>query len=482
MTAPDPLNIALVSLGCAKNMVDAECMSQILAENGHRMVDDPAQAQVLVVNTCGFIESAKREAIETILQLADYKKPIGPADFLVVTGCLAERYRSDLRAQMPEVDAVLGVSEYADIAAAIDRLYASLHPSFEGSAAPGLSQKGGRKTVETNREDTTIQHSSGKAQETPERRLAHLRTDRRPSTVGHAYIKIAEGCSNCCTYCAIPGIRGAFISRPFEEIVEEARQLSLQGFAELILIAQDTTRYGMDRTGRRELPELLRAIASLDSVQTIRILYVYADGITNELIDTMAAEPKILHYLDLPIQHASDVVLKRMNRRDTQASIRQVIRQLRAAMPDIVLRSTVMVGFPGETVREFNELLSFLKEIRFDRLGCFVFSPEEGTPANAYHPRVRHDVAQRRADRVMAMQQAITLEGHERRIGTIVPVLLEQVDEDGIFYRGRSYGEAPDVDPVIRVAAADEKAEIGMIVPVRVLAASEYEMTGETVL
>lgn len=463
-------------------MVDAECMSQILAENGHCMVDDPAQAQVLVVNTCGFIESAKREAIDTILQLADYKKPVGQADFLVVTGCLAERYRSILRTQLPEVDAVLGVSEYVDIADAIDRLYAILNKSIEGSGSPGRIRKGHRLAVESNPAEVTNSHSPTRAQESPERRLAHLRTDRRPSTVGYAYIKIAEGCSNCCTYCAIPGIRGAFISRPFDEIVEEARQLSSQGFAELILIAQDTTRYGMDRTGRRELPALLRAIAALDSVQTVRILYVYADGITDELIETMAAEPKILHYLDLPIQHACDGVLKRMNRRDTQASIRQVIEQLRAAMPDIVLRSTVMVGFPGETVREYNELLKFLKEIRFDRLGCFVFSPEEGTPAHEYHPRVRHDVAQRRADRVMAMQQTITFEGHERRIGTIVPVLLEQVDEDGIFYRGRSYGEAPDVDPVIRVAAADEKAEIGMIVPVRLLAASEYEMTGETVL
>ena len=482
MTVPEPLKIALVSLGCAKNMVDAECMSQILAENGHRMVDDPAQAQVLVVNTCGFIESAKREAIDTILQLADYKKPAGQADFLVVTGCLAERYRSNLREQMPEVDAVLGVSEYADIAAAIDRLYASLHQPIAGSAGIRRTQKGSRKATESNPADTEISHSPTRAHESPERRLVHLRADRRPSTVGYAYIKIAEGCSNCCTYCAIPGIRGAFISRPFDEIVEEAHQMSRQGFAELILIAQDTTRYGMDRTGRRELPALLRAIAALDSVKSIRILYVYADGITDELIETMAAHPKILHYLDLPVQHASDAVLKRMNRRDTQASIRQVIQQLRSAMPDIVLRSTVMVGFPGETVHEFKELLAFLKEIRFDRLGCFVFSPEEGTPAYAYHPRVRHDVAQRRADRIMAMQQAITFEGHERRIGTIVPVLLEQVDEDGIFYRGRSYGEAPDVDPVIRVAAADEKAEIGIIVPVRLLAASEYEMTGETVL
>lgn len=451
-TPPSPIRIALISLGCAKNLVDSECMSQILAESGHQLVSAPDSADVLIVNTCGFIESAKQEAIETILQLADFKKPAGKADYLIVTGCLAQRYRTILKKEMPEVDEILGVSEYGLIAETIERLYrqSKTPPAIQSSPL--------------------------------DPRISHLRTDRQPSTVGHAYIKIAEGCSNHCSYCAIPGIRGPFVSRPFEDIVAEAAHLSALGFAELILIAQDTTRYGLDRTGRRELPRLLRAIASLEPVSRIRVLYVYADGITDELIRCMASEPKIAHYLDLPIQHASDTILKGMNRRDTQESIRDVIRRLREAMPDMVLRSTVMVGFPGETVREFQELMAFLKEIRFERLGCFIFSPEEDTPAFGFGPRVRRDVSRRREEQVMALQRDITLAYHERRIGAIIPVLLEEIDEDGIFYRGRSFAEAPEVDPVIRVAATHESVKLGSIVPVRLLTASEYEMTGETVL
>ncbi len=444
--------IALVSLGCAKNLVDSECMSQILSEHGHELVTDLSMAEVLVVNTCGFIESAKQEAIETILNLADYKKPAGMADFLIVTGCLAERYRRVLKSQLPEIDAVLGVSEYGQIARAVDDLY---HQDEIASIRPA---------------------------EQIDPRISHLRIDRQPSTFGHAYVKIAEGCSNLCSYCAIPGIRGPFISRPIEDIVAEAAWLSTNGYAELILIAQDTTRYGLDRTGRRQLPDLLRAIASIETVQKIRVLYVYADGITDELIHCMANEPKIIHYLDLPIQHASDTILSRMNRRDTNVSLKETIGRLRAAMPDLVLRSTVMVGFPGETAKEFQELLSFLQEIRFERLGCFVFSPEEDTPAYQMHPRVRRDVARRREEQVMTLQQKITRSFHEQRIGTVVSVLLEEIDEDGIFYRGRSDAEAPEVDPIIRVAASSESVQIGTIVPVRILTVSDYEMTGETVL
>lgn len=472
MSVPNPIHIALVSLGCAKNMVDAECMSLILTEHGHQLVSDPAKAEVIVVNTCGFIKSAKQEAIDTILAMSDYKAPGGCADFLIVTGCLAERYRSILQQKLPEVDAVLGVSEYQEIADTVNRLYQSQDSSvLDGPILRTGSPSDGIQADRTYSGEQLI-----------DRRLQHLRPNRKPSTVGYAYVKIAEGCSNHCTYCAIPGIRGAFVSRPFDDIIEEARLLSEQGFAELILIAQDTTRYGLDLTGQRELPRLLRSIAAIETVQAIRVLYVYADGINDELIACLSSEPKILHYLDLPIQHASDSILKRMNRRDTQASIRDVISRLRSAMPDLVLRSTVMVGFPGETTREHQELLRFLKEIRFDRLGCFIFSPEEGTPADSYHPRVRSDVARRREAQVMALQQAITREGHEQRIGTIVPVLLEQIDEDGIFYRGRSFAEAPDVDPVILVAAADESVQVGSIYPVRLLTASDYEMTGETVL
>lgn len=472
MPGPKSHTIALVSLGCAKNMVDAECMSQQLSDAGQLLISDPALAEVVIVNTCGFIESAKREAIDTILDLAVYKKPQGQADFLIVTGCLAQRYRAEIKAQLAEVDAVLGVAEYKDIAATVERLYLESGRSTDKVETDAAAVASVRSPSET-----TAHHAAA-----VDARLQHLNTRRKPSTVGHAYIKIAEGCSNHCTYCAIPGIRGPFISRPVEDLVEEASQLAAQGYRELILIAQDTTRYGIDIYGRRELPRLLRAIAALADVCTIRVLYVYADGIDDELIACLASEPKILHYLDLPIQHASDTILKRMNRHDTQAGLRAVIQQLRAAIPDLVLRTTVMVGFPGETVREFNELLRFVQEIRFERLGCFVFSPEEGTPAERMHPRVRADVASRREARVMELQQTITREANVARIGTIVPVLLEQVDEDGIFYRGRSYAEAPEVDPVILVAASDASVRTGETYPVRILTANEYELTGETVL
>ncbi len=481
MSRPTIRNIALISLGCAKNMVDAECMSQQLSDAGHQIISDPAEAEVVIVNTCGFIESAKQEAIGTILDMAAFKAPQGRADYLIVTGCLAQRYRAEIKAQMPEVDAVLGVSEYKDIAATVERLYGEADakaiqnttsdPASQPDAA--ASQPGAAES----QPDAAAHHAAA-----VDARLQHLSTRRKPSTVGHAYIKIAEGCSNCCTYCAIPGIRGPFISRPLEDLVEEARALSGQGYRELILIAQDTTRYGIDLYGRRDLPRLLRAIAALPEVRTIRVLYVYADGITDELVECLAGEPKILHYLDLPIQHASDMILRRMNRRDTQASLRQTIARLRAAMPDLVLRTTVMVGFPGETAHAFGELLAFVRDMRFERLGCFIFSPEEGTPAEQMHPRVRSDVAVRREARIMTLQQEITRTVNEARIGTIVPVLLEQVDEDGIFYRGRSYAEAPEVDPVILVAATDASVRTGEIYPVRILAANEYELTGETVL
>jgi len=444
--------IAIVSLGCAKNLVDAECMSQQLRDNGNQIVPDPVEADVVIVNTCGFIESAKKEAIDTILAMADLKKPVGKADFLVVTGCLAQRYRQEIADQLPEVDAILGVAQYKDISETIDRLY--------------------------NKPGKTISNPAAAV----DARLQHLNSFRKPSTVGFAYIKIAEGCSNNCSYCAIPGIRGPLVSRPLEEIVAEAKYLAGQGFHELVLIAQDTTRYGLDLYGTRELPGLLRAITALPEVSSIRVLYVYADGITDELIECLASEPKILHYLDLPIQHASDKILKSMNRRDSQADLRSVIAKLRAAMPDLILRTTVMVGFPGEKTAEFNELMNFLQEIRFERLGCFIYSPEEGTVSERMHPRVRSDVSCRREEQVMLLQQQITREANQARVGTIVPVLLEEVDEDGIFYKGRSYGEAPEVDPVILVAASNESVHLGEVHSVRILTANEYEMIGETVL
>lgn len=443
--------IYLLSLGCAKNLVDSECMSQLLSADGAIISDSPENAEILIVNTCGFIESAKKEAIEAILSLAEFKSPKGPASHLVVTGCLAQRYAAEIQDSLPEVDEVLGTGEYDQVVSLVARL-------LNEPAAAG------------------VRHLPGNPGS-----LNHLNVSRQPSTPGrYAYIKVAEGCSNCCTYCAIPGIRGPFISRPMDDIIREADRLSRSGRDELILIAQDTTRYGLDLYGERRLVPLLREICKLDFVKMVRILYVYTDGLSDDLISLMATEPKIARYLDLPIQHASNRILSAMNRRDSQDSLRNTIGRLRLAMPDIILRSTVMVGFPGETDDDFTELINFLDEIRFDRLGCFIFSPEEGTLAEKMKPRIAKTIGKQRMQRVMQLQREITEQANRKRIGTIIPVTLESVSPDGIFFIGRSYGEAPDVDPVIYIAAANEGLSIGQTSLVRLIDAGEYDMTGVT--
>jgi ribosomal protein S12 methylthiotransferase len=446
-----PVNVYLLSLGCAKNLVDSECMSMMIQDAGHVMVRQPEEADVLIVNTCGFIESAKKEAIGSILDLAGYKRPLGRAGYLIVTGCLSQRYARDIRQEMPEVDAVLGTADYGLIAQAINGLLAGDQDwHLRAPGDPGS--------------------------------LAHLAMHREVSNAGrYAYVKIAEGCANCCAYCAIPGIRGPYRSRPMADLVAEADRLSRAGHDEIILIAQDTTRYGQDLYGESRLAGLLRAICELQAVRQVRLLYVYADSITGELIECMASEPKFTHYLDIPIQHASDEMLRRMNRRDSKEGLRQVIGLLRAAMPDIILRTTVLVGFPGETDEAFGELLAFLQEVKFDRLGCFVYSPEEGTAAYLLKPRVRASIANKRQKAVMELQQTISAAANQARLGHVYAVTLESVDDHGIFFIGRSYGEAPEVDPVIYVAAASDGLAVGQTCQVRLIEAGEYDMTGVTV-
>lgn len=438
----------LLNLGCAKNLVDAECMSQLLREDGFVSVDSPGDADILIVNTCGFIDSAKQESIEAILDLADYKSPAGRAGFLIVAGCLSQRYAREIKQDLPEVDAVLGTADFGKIA--------------------GLA----RTLLKGDSWQETVQSPGG---------ISHLGVARRPSTPGrYAYIKIAEGCANNCSYCAIPGIRGPLRSRPQEEIIAEAARLSGEGYDELILIAQDTTRYGLDLYGRPALPELAAAICGLENVRMLRLLYVYADAISDELIDLMADEPKIARYLDMPIQHVSAAILQRMNRRDSEQSLRELIARLRERLPGLVLRSTVMVGFPGEKAKDQEQLLRFLADIRFDRLGCFIFSPEEGTAAYELEPKVDPQTAQARYDAVMQLQQKVSLDANRARIGSKVDVSLESIADNGIVYIGRSYGEAPDVDPQIYVADTEGTAKTGQVVQVRLIDADEYDMTGVT--
>jgi len=436
-------------LGCSKNLVDAECMITILSESDFELTDQTSEAEIIVVNTCGFIESAKQEAIDTILSCADYKKPYGKAEFLIVTGCLPQRYATEILSELPEVDAVLGTAHYVDIASII-------HSLFDNR------EQANKKVVS----------SAGS--------LNHLRTDRYLSTTTYAWLKIAEGCSNNCAYCAIPMIRGPFISRPIESILEEATHIYRSGIREIILAAQDTTDYGIDLYGTRSLPLLLRQICKISPDIRVRIMYAYMNGITDELIEEIASNPQIYNYLDIPIQHADDDVLSRMNRSDTVDYIDLKISNLRNRIPDIVLRTTVMVGFPGETDCSFNNLIRQLSAWRFDRLGCFIFSPEENTVAYSMQNPIDSDTSASRYDEVMTLQQGISLQINLERVGKVYDVTIDSISEDGIFYKGRSYAEAPDVDPVIYVLATEEELCIGNSYPVRIVEADAYQLTGVT--
>jgi len=441
--------VSMISLGCSKNLVDAECMTAILKKDGYTMVDDISLAEAVVINTCGFIESAKKEAIDTILEVASLKKPGKKLKYIVVTGCLSQRYPEEIRKSLPEVDAVLGTSHYQDISEVVGKLFRK--DRFDWNAYIGRAGS-----------------------------LNHMMVDREISTRPYAWLKIAEGCSNGCAFCAIPGIRGKYTSRPMEDILEEARFLADKGCGEIILAAQDTTGYGRDLYGKRRLAELLSELSRIEGVRSIRIMYAYIDGITDELIAEMAKNPKVLHYLDIPVQHGDDEVLKKMRRRDTSASITKTLEKLRRAVPDIAIRSTVMVGFPGEKKKNFENLLKMLKVWRFQCLGCFIYSPEENTLGYNMHPRVRKDVSERRYARVMELQQEISLSYNQARIGKKVRVTIDSVADDGIFYLGRSYSEAPEVDPAIYVASTTHPLEIGDVVDVKILECTPYELTGVT--
>lgn len=441
----------LISLGCPKNEVDAECMSAALRDAGYIFESDPARACVLIVNTCAFIEPAVEEAIDAILDVADIKARSDEPQYIVVTGCLSQRYKQDIFDALPEVDAILGTGEYGAIVSVCDRLLRgeSLRDELPGRAGT----------------------------------IDHLDIDRIPSSppATYAYIKIAEGCSNACAFCAIPRLRGPQRSRPVEAIVAEAKRLVARGVKELILVAQDTTRYGLDIYGEPSLAKLLRRLAEdVPEAPVIRCLYFYADMLTDELIDVMATTPAVAHYVDLPIQHASDRILRAMRRHETADVIVRRIERLRAAMPDVMLRTTVMTGFPGETEDDVRRLIDLIEAVRFDRLGCFVFSPEEGTRAAQMPDRVPEDVGRRRRDQVMAAQKPIALASNERRVETVTPVLLEGVDDHGILFRGRSYGEAPDIDPVIYVAATTPDLTIGSRPLVHIIEAKPYELLGVT--
>lgn len=438
------IKVAMVSLGCAKNRVDAEMMLYKIKEAGFTLTDDPAKAHIAIVNTCGFIESAKQESIEEIIELGKLKKE-GTIKHIVVTGCLAERYKEQIAKELPEADAVIGLGANGDIVETLKAVSEGIHTeSFP---------------------DKSLQPLSGKRiQSTP---------------LHYAYLRVADGCDNCCTYCAIPLIRGGFRSRKMEEIIEEAKYLAEGGVKELNVIAQDTTRYGEDIYGKLMLSELLRELCKIDGIRWIRLLYCYPDRITDELIDTIAQEEKIVKYIDLPLQHCNGRVLKAMNRRGDRESLTALINKIRERIPGVVLRTTLIAGFPTETEEEFDEVAEFAKEIGFERLGCFAYSTEEDTPA-ALMEQVEEEERRYRANAIMEQQQYVMEAYNNTRLDTEVEVLVEGFDRYAECYFGRSAADAPEVDPNV-FFTAERKVTPGEFVKVKVTDILDCDLIGDLV-
>lgn len=437
--------VSVVSLGCPKNQVDAEMMLAALLQDGFELSVEEAEADAIIINTCGFIESAKSEAIENILECAAYKAD-GKLKALIVTGCLAERYKDDITEEIPEVDMVVGIGSNKDIARLTrDAVEGNLHNSY-----------GPKEDLDLN----------------AERILGGL-----PFT---AYIKISDGCDNCCTYCAIPEIRGRLRSRRIEDVIKEAKELADGGVTELVVVAQDTTAYGMDIYGESKLPELLTELCKIEKLHWIRTLYTYPEKITDELIEVLAREKKLVKYLDIPIQHANGEILKRMNRRGNKETLVALIEKIRAKIPEITLRTTLITGFPGETDEQFCELHQFIKDMRFDRLGCFTYSPEENTIAATMPNQVDEQVKNRRMELIMEDQYVIAAEKNEEKIDSTVEVLIEGWDDYIKCYFGRSSADAPEIDGKV-FFTSDRQLVIGQYAFVQINDCLEYDLLGERV-
>jgi ribosomal protein S12 methylthiotransferase len=433
------MNIYIETLGCAKNASDSDAAAAILEAAGHIIVNDPDKAGAIIVNTCGFINDAKKESIDRIFHMTEYKKRGG---ILIVSGCLSQRYGEELYKEMPEVDIFLGVNDYPSLPDIL-----SNHILGEREKYLSVYEKGfltGRK------KQMEPSHS--------------------------ATIKIAEGCNNVCAYCVIPSIRGPFRSRNMEDILSEAQQLTAEGCREIILIAQDVTAYGMDIYGELRLAALLRELCRIEDLQWIRLMYCYEDRITDELIEVMATEEKICHYIDIPIQHASDKILKAMNRRSTKASIIDTIYRLRKAIPDIHIRTTLITGFPGEGVEEFEELVDFVETQKFERLGVFAYSKEEGTPAAKMKNQVREDIKNKRKEILMTKQLDISLASNQEKIGKVLEVLVEEIEEEG-SYIGRSRFDAPEIDNSV-IFSSEFTCMPGDLVQVKIIDAFDYDLVG----
>lgn len=436
--------IGMISLGCPKNQVDAEHMLALMDAEDWEIVDYVDGCDAVIVNTCGFIDDAKKEAIENILDMVELKKE-GVISKIIVTGCLAQRYKDEIVKEIPEVDAVIGIGANGDIIKTVEEVMSGVDTIENYPPQCDLPLEGQRIL-------TTPQY--------------------------WAYLKIGEGCSNRCTYCTIPSIRGNMRSRSMENVIDEAKQLAESGVKELILIAQDTTSYGLDLYGELKLPELLNELCKIDSIEWIRLLYCYPDRITDELIETMKNQEKVVNYIDLPLQHADDKILKAMNRRGDQALIRNVISNLRTEIPDVVIRTTFIVGFPGEGEEEFETLAEFVNEIEFDRLGVFTFSPQEGTPAFDMEDQVDEDIKTRRGEVIMQDQYSIMEEKNNEKIGKTYKVVVEDYDGYSDSYTGRTYMDAPEIDGLVKFTSHKD-LDIGDFVDVEIFDVEDYDLIGE---
>lgn len=440
------MKILFISLGCDKNLADSEQMLGILRNKGYEFTDDECEADIIVVNSCCFISDAKEESINTILDMAQCKTHY-KCQALIVTGCLAERYKEEIYKEIPEVDAVIGTSSYDAIAEAVEQ-------ALEGKKPQVFKDLN---------------------------RLPDIRTERVVTTGGYfAHLKIAEGCDKHCTYCIIPKVRGNYRSVPMENLLRQAKELAEKGVKELILVAQETTMYGKDIYGEKSLHKLLKELCKIQGIQFIRIMYCYPEEIYDELIQTMKEEQKICHYLDMPIQHCNDAILKKMGRRTNKKEIQEIVTKLREAIPDIILRTTLITGFPGETEDNFEEMMDFVDEMEFDRLGVFPYSPEEGTPAAEFPDQIDEEVKADRQCEIMELQQDIAFEKSERRIGQEMLAVIEGKVADENAYIGRTYMDVPNIDGYVFIHT-DEALMTGDFVKVKITASSDYDLIGELV-
>ena len=433
------MKVGFISLGCSKNLIDTEMAIGLFKNNKFEIVNDVQKAEIIVINTCGFIESAKQEAIDTILEMAQYKEN-GICKYLIVMGCLVQRYKDELKNAIPEVDLFITIDEYNEFWDKISKL---------------LNNKTNNICKELDYMDRVISTGSKTA-----------------------YLKIAEGCSNRCTYCAIPYIRGPYVSRPMDEIIKEAKALSKKGIKELIVIAQDTTRYGEDLYGESKLSELLNELCKIDGFEWIRFLYAYPESITDELIETVKSNDKICNYFDIPIQHVSDIVLKRMNRRTTGNQIEELIKKIKIKIPDVILRTSLIVGFPGETEEDFNKLYSFVKKGYFDKLGVFMYSKEDGTPAAKLKEQIHHNTKKKRYNEIMNIAKEVSKEKLKSYIGKEYKVLIEDITFDNKYYIGRTYMDIPDTDGVI-ILRNTKGNVLGKFVECKVTDIKNYDLIGD---